>query len=210
MSFSIVGGDGKFCNEPEVAESVFDEYHFTQHQYNIDGLGCVDNRTLNFYALDIETQKVLGEKIGLNFEKNSSGEQDKFVIVSPDQEVAYEMNANLEKMGQSFSLRQSISTFVNMFHNNPSQLLPLRISKQLNITSTPSSGHSNSSSSDNCEQQSTISCIKEINGETFKSVVLEESSNKHVVLLYKTASCAFCTASSSAAHVFHTVNRLFR
>ena len=177
---------------------------------NIDGLGCVDNKTLNFYALDLKTQKVLGESIGLDFGENPPDNQVKFVIVSPDQEEVYEMNSNLKHEKRPLSLGRSISTFVSMFHRNPSQLLPLRVSKKLHIKPTGSNSQSDISNDDNCDTYSKFSCIKEINGETFNRFVMEESGNKNVVLLYKTSSCAFCTAASSAAHVFHTVNRLFR
>ena len=177
---------------------------------DMNGLGCVDNKTLNFYALDLETQKALGESIGLDFEKDPADNQVKFVIVSPNQEEVYEMNSNLKHETIPTSLGRSISTFVSMFHKNPSQLLPLRISKKLHMKPTGSNSQRDISNDNNCDTYSKFSCIKEINGETFNRFVLEESGNKNVVLLYKTASCAFCTAASSAAHVFHTVNRLFR
>merc|ERR1712080_282564 len=99
------GGKGKFCTKDYNTATVFEENQFgssdrfteedttaTMYDTNINGLGCVDNKTLNFYALDLETQRVLGESIGLDFEKDPPDNQVKFVIVSPDQEEAYEMN----------------------------------------------------------------------------------------------------------------------
>ena len=224
ISFEHSGGGGKYCNKKRHGEIVYEEdqfgfeRNFVQDRENldlsnneyIDGLGCVDNKTLNFYALDLETQKVLGEKIGISFENPGPDQPAKIVIVSPDQEIVYEMNSNLKHIENQLSLGQSISTFVNMFHNNPSHLTPLRISKKLNPNRFRSNSHSDNNYDNNCDKYDSISCIKEINGEIFNTFVMEESGNKNVILLYKTAACAFCTAASSAAHVFHTVNRLFR
>ena len=222
-----LGGNGKFCSTSDKVGSVFEEHQFeprkegqniddrngsSEDYRTIDGLGCVDNKTLNFYSLDLDTQKTLGERIGLNLAENTSSlDKTIFVaIVSPDQEVVYEMKANLEhKQDQHLTLGESISTFVNKFHNNPSQLIPLRISKKLTVKSQKpyEQGDKNV---DICDDYSSNSCIQEINGETFNHFVMEESRNKNIIILYKTSSCAFCTAASSAAHVFHTVSRLFR
>ena len=221
-----LGGNGKFCSTNERVGSVFEEHQFEPKKEQnideqdgssgddrtIDGLGCVDNKTLNFYALDLQTQKTLGERIGLNLAENtSSPDKTIFVaIVSPDQGVVYEMKANLEhKKHQPLTLGESISTFIRKFHNSPSQLIPLRISKKLTVKSQKPYRQGDKNV-DICDEYSSNSCIKEINGETFNHFVMEESRNKNIIILYKTSSCAFCTAASSAAHVFHTVSRLFR
>ena len=112
-----IGGKGKFCTNEYNADIVFEEKQFGFNDQfveddpvtdlsdkTIDGLGCVDNKTLNFYALDLETQKVLGERIGLDFGKNGSDKKAKFVIASPDQEVVYEMNTNLISAEKYFKL----------------------------------------------------------------------------------------------------------
>ena len=183
----------------------------------------MDNRTLNFYSLDIETQTTLGERIGLSFDEaenvSNGGQKNKLVvaIVSPSQEVVYEMNSNIEvQRGKLLTAGEAISAFVDKFHNNPSQLKPLRLSKKL-VTKKQSQYPENSESDTLPESNvpcdkvdSSISCVKEINSEMFRQFVMEESREKNVVLLYRTPSCAFCTAASNAAHVFHTVSRLFR
>ena len=71
----MIGGGGKFCSNSERTRNVFEENHFdpiweeetkdTSFDGDINGLGCTDNKTLNFYALDIKTQKAFGEKMGL-------------------------------------------------------------------------------------------------------------------------------------------------
>ena len=158
----------------------------------------------------MKTQKALGEKIGLSFDKNRQN-TIKVVIVSPQHEIIYEMSSNLEHIKKPLSLGQSISRFVSTFHSNPSELIPLRISKKLQANNRQSEdSDSDISNNDNCDKSGKSSCIHEINGEIFDRFVMEEASNKNVILLYKTSACAFCTAASSAAHVFHTVRRLFR
>ena len=173
-------------------------------------MGCIDNKTLNFYALDIKTQAALANRIGLKIGVNEQHQEPKFVITSPNDEVVYEMTSNLNDPKRQLTLGQSISEFVSIFHNNPSQLAPLRISKHLNENLSRSNSHSDIPSNHNCDKHDSVSCVKEINGETFNHFILEDLRNKNVILLYKTASCAFCTAASTAAQVFHTVNRLFR
>ena len=225
------GGGGKFCANDGNSETVFEENQFDSVEdisggemeddwlyENINGLGCLDNKTLNFYALDLKTQKTLGEKIGLDFEDKHNKHPIKVVIVSPHEEIIYEMNSNLEYIKSPLTLGQSISRFVNIFHKNPSQLIPLRRSKKILYdiggskidTKGTKSHNSDIISKDSCDTSNEVSCIKEINGETFNRFVMEESSSKNVILLYKSSECAFCTGGSSAAHVFHTVSRLFR
>ena len=219
----LLGGGGKFCEKKDVG-AIFEEHPFEikndetdKNAYNhltneahIDGLGCIDNKTLNFYALDMKTQTALANKIGLKIGVNEQHQEPKFVITSPNDEVVYEMTSNLNDPKRQLTLGQSISEFVSIFHNNPSQLAPLRISKNLNENLSRSNSHSDIPSNNDCDKHDSMSCVKEINGETFNRFILEDLRNKNVILLYKTASCAFCTAASTAAQVFHTVNRLFR
>ena len=219
----FLGGGGKFCEKKDVG-AVFEEhpleiindeilensYNHVNNEAHIDGLGCIDNKTLNFYALDMKTQSALANRIGLKIGANEQHQQPKFVITSPSEEVVYEMTSNLNEPKGQLSLGQSISEFVSIFHNNPSQLAPLRISKNLNENLSSSNSHSDIPSNHNCDKHDSMSCVKEINGETFNRLIFEDLRNKNVILLYKTASCAFCTAASTAAQVFHTVNRLFR
>ena len=165
---------------------------------------------MNFYALDIKTQKALGERIGLDFDAMHNKDRVKVVIVAPHQEIIYEMKSNLEQLNPPLSLGQSISAFVDTFHTSPSQLVPMRLSKKLKPEYNHRTKSHISDISEKCDKPGENSCIQEINGERFNRFVMKESGSKNVVLLYKTSACAFCTAGSSAAHVFHTVSRLFR
>ena len=185
-------------------------YNHVTNEAHIDGLGCIDNKTLNFYALDMKTQTALANRIGLKIGINEQHQQPKFVITSPNEEVVYEMTSNINYPKRQLTLGQSISEFVSIFHNSPSQLVPLRSSKNLNVNLSRSNSHSDIPSNHDCDKHDSMSCVEEINGETFNRFILEDFRNKNVILLYKTASCAFCTAASTAAQVFHSVNRLFR
>ena len=70
-------------------------YNHVTNEAHIDGLGCIDNKTLNFYALDMKTQTALANRIGLKIGINEQHQQPKFVITSPNEEVVYEMTSNL-------------------------------------------------------------------------------------------------------------------
>ena len=57
----------------------------------IEGLNCMDNRTLNFFSADVATQRALMKSMGLNEEL--SGKKDfEAVIVDAKMETVYVMD----------------------------------------------------------------------------------------------------------------------
>ena len=69
---------------PKNDETDKNAYNHLTNEAHIDGLGCIDNKTLNFYALDMKTQTALANKIGLKIGVNEQHQEPKFVITSPN------------------------------------------------------------------------------------------------------------------------------
>ena len=111
-------------------KDVFDEYS-SSSGYSVEkkqeaaeapfvwGLGCRDNRTLNFYVLDSLTQWSLRQKLGLD----DDGKQDEgqALILSLNEEKIY-------KMKKSKLNRRNLQAFLVAFHQDPNSLSTLKLS----------------------------------------------------------------------------------
>jgi len=147
---------------------------------SIHGLGCKDNKTLNFYTLSNDVSWHLAQSMGWRRLNNSP----MFAIVA----------AKDEKDETVFGCPpdSSLSHCVRTYHENSSGLARLKVTAVAAGVSAA--------------QEQTDSVIQEITGDNFLETVMDKELN--VVLLYHTRSCAFCTAASSAAASFHTVKRI--
>jgi len=150
----------------------------------IDGLGCEGNRTVNFFAVDSETNSHLAKSIGLKLNSNAPT----FAIVSLREEAVYRASDD-----------QSLSDFIKSFHEQPSKLERLQVKKD-----TTAKSECDDVTKSNKEKPS---CVKEISGgDDFDRVVMDPKHN--VVVLYRTAACAFCSAQATQA--FHSVSQIFQ
>ena len=109
-------------------KDVFDEYS-SSSGYSVEkkqeaaeapfvwGLGCRDNRTLNFYVLDSLTQWSLRQKLGLD----DDGKQDEgqALILSLNEEKIYKMESRLNK--------RNLEDFIIAFHQDPNSFSTLKI-----------------------------------------------------------------------------------
>ena len=109
-------------------KDVFDEYS-SSSGYSVEkqqeaaeapfvwGLGCRDNRTLNFYVLDSLTQWSLRQKLGLD----DDGKQDEgqALILSLNEEKIYKMESRLNK--------RNLEDFIIAFHQDPNSLSTLKM-----------------------------------------------------------------------------------
>ena len=77
-------------------KDVFDEYYEDSEKEEdsfVWGLGCRDNRTLNFYVLDSLTQWSLRQKLGLE----DAEDKEQALILSLNEEKIYKMEAELNR-----------------------------------------------------------------------------------------------------------------
>jgi len=149
----------------------------------IDGLGCRDNRTLNFYALSQDLSLHLGKSIGVT------------ALHSRPSKVAFAIVTLKEETVLSCDNFENLSQCVQAFHANPGGLLRLKATSDVKGVG-----------SEALKMGANTSHIEEITGQNFHETVMDKELN--VVLLYQTKSCAFCTAASSAAAAFHSVMRI--
>lgn len=146
---------------------------------DLDGLGCEDNKTLNFYTLDETTQSFLAQSLGVDLSENT---EPAMILVSPELESSFKMESN-------FNL-ETISQFVLQFHRQGDSLQRIQRSEIPN-------------ESLDIAENGEIQVIPRVNTNNFDKLVLNSSQN--VVLFYTSPSCGFC---SSISHIFHTVRAL--
>ena len=140
---------------------------------DLDGLSCeAGNKTLNIYAVDRDSNVHLAKSMGLDESSPYT------VIVSLKEELIYSSND------------LTLSQFIGTYHERPSTLHRLRVSKPL------------------FDGKESDSSIEEINGQNFESKVMNSKVN--IVLLYRTTACAFCAAASPVTQVFHSVHRILK
>ena len=146
-------------------KDVFDEYS-SSSGYSVEkqqeaaeapfvwGLGCRDNRTLNFYVLDSLTQWSLRQKLGLD----DDGKQDEgqALILSLNEEKIYKMESRLNK--------RNLEDFIIAFHQDPNSLSTLKIKSK--------SSQQNNSSSNNHE-------IEEIHAGNFVERLVSEPAKRN-------------------------------
>jgi len=111
---STAGEDSQNCD----LKDVFDEYSTTEDSEAppfVWGLGCRDNRTLNFYVLDSLTQWSLRQKLGILDEDQAA------LILSLHEEKIY-------KMKKSKLNRRNLQDFLVAFHQDPNSLSTLKLS----------------------------------------------------------------------------------
>ena len=111
---STAGEDSQNCD----LKDVFDEYSTTEDSEAppfVWGLGCRDNRTLNFYVLDSLTQWSLRQKLGILDEDQAA------LILSLHEEKIY-------KMKKSKLNRRNLQAFLVAFHQDPNSLSTLKLS----------------------------------------------------------------------------------
>ena len=153
----------------------------------LSGLACFDNRSLNIFTLDYNSQMGLAKSLGLD-ERTVQA-----LIVNPALETYYSMK-------EEFSL-ENLANFIEKFHRKPDSLGEAKLSQ-----GHLSSNNDDSSTSDRrniiVRENSSISVIDEMSREAF----LSSDRTKPLLLLYVAPSCGFCTAATRA---FHAVRRYF-
>ncbi len=150
---------------------------------NLDGLGCSDNRTLNFYLADSGTQGALARQLGL-----SEGVEEAAVIIDLPAETVYVMEEE-EQEGSAAITFGKLSRFIVQFHREPSSLHRLKLtSPEVENKATDKDAES---------------WIRPLSSADFDSSVLNATSG--VLLLYTSRSCGACP---SFAHAFHGARRL--
>ena len=155
----------------------------------LSGLSCFDNRTLNIFTLDYNSQMGLAKSLGLD-ERTVQA-----LIVNPARETYYQMK-------KEFSL-ENLSTFIEQFHRHPDSLVEAKLSR----------GHLASNASDRMNathfsrqisrQNSSFSVLDELSRDAF----LSSDRSKPLLLLYVSPSCGFCAAASRA---FHSIQNFFK
>ena len=156
--------------------------------FRLSGLSCFDNRSLNIFTLDYNSQMGLAKSLGLNERTVQT------LIVNPARETYYQMK-------EEFSL-ESLSTFIEKFHRHPESLAEAKLSRgQLSSNSTDriNATHFFHQSS---RQNSSASFIDELSRDAF----LHSDRSKPLLLLYISPSCGFCAAASRA---FHAIRKFF-
>lgn len=153
----------------------------------LSGLACFDNRSLNIFTLDYNSQMGLARSLGLD-ERTVQA-----LIVNPARETYYSMK-------EEFSL-ENLANFIEMFHRKPESLGEAKLSEghlSSKNNGVASSDRLNQIVRENCS----ISIIDEMNRDAF----LNSDRTKPLLLLYVAPSCGFCTAATRA---FHAVRRYF-
>ncbi len=147
-------------------------------EWNATGLGCADNRTLNFYLSDLGSQRAFASQLGLS---RDEVEEEAAVIVDLPGESVYVME-------ESVITPRSLSRFAARFHRDALSL------KRLRLTSNTRQGG---------VEEAGKSVLRSLSAIDFESRVLNSTSG--VMLLYTSRSCGAC---ASVAHAFHAVGRL--
>ena len=152
----------------------------------IFGLSCFDNRSLNFFTLDYNSQMGLAKSLGLD-ERSVHA-----LIVNPSRETYHSMK-------EDFSL-QNLATFIEQFHRQPELIAEAKLSH--GHLSKKTDRHEESANHFVERENSTISVLTELSRDAF----LHSDRTKPLLLLYLSPSCGFCTAATRA---FHAVRRVF-
>merc|ERR1712020_315973 len=103
---------GASVNQPPAAaagEDYCDLKIFDEDQPFVWGLGCRDNRSLNFYILDSVTQWSLLHKLGLDSRRPADHKVPKAVIISLNDDKIFAMDQELTS--------QNLQNFVQAFHS---------------------------------------------------------------------------------------------
>jgi hypothetical protein len=108
----------------DVADPATLDAEFLDIGSDLDGLGCEDNKTLNFYTLDESTQSFLAQSLGVDL---SQTKEPTLILVSPELESSFRMESN-------FNL-ETISDFVHQFHRRKDSLR--RIQRSENPEESP-------------------------------------------------------------------------
>jgi len=199
------------CDQKEVKE-VFDE-----HEPFVWGLGCRDNRSLNFYVLDFVTQWSLVQKLDLGGRAEAGGYGSghhkvlpKAVIISLNDDKIFAMDQELSS--------PNLENFLRTFHDSSREqegqvqseadgeeageafadmggLRQLKLSKAI---SEPQQQTEQAS-------KTKTTSIEEIHAGNFAERLMRSPRSKPVVVLYTGESCAFCQVAS---HVFQTLKGL--
>jgi len=201
------------CDLKEV--NVFDE-----HEPFVWGLGCRDNRSLNFYVLDFVTQWSLVQKLDLDsLDKGRNGSSGpghhkvlpKAVIISLNDDKIFAMDQELSS--------PNLENFVRTFHGDSREqpkveseaeagtatgaateatrgsLRQLKLSKAI----------SEQQKAEAANAKTSMTSIEEIHAGNFAERLMRSPRSVPVVVLYTGESCAFCQVAS---HVFQTLKGL--
>ena len=84
------------CDLKEVFDEYYEDVEAAEAPF-VWGLGCRDNRTLNFYILDNLTQWSLRQKLGLEDSLGGHQHKDQALILSLNEEKIYKMEAELSR-----------------------------------------------------------------------------------------------------------------
>ena len=148
----------------------------------LSGLSCSDNRTLNFFTVDYNSQIGLARNLGLD------DQAVRVLIVSPSRESYYVMN-------DEFSL-ENLSKFIENFHRQPDLLEVAKLSSgRLSAKSDGANSGENF-----VRDNSTESTLDGLSRDTFMSL----DRSRPLLLLYVAPSCGFCSA---AVRAFHSVQK---
>merc|ERR1740129_1021520 len=209
------------CDQKEVKE-VFDE-----HEPFVWGLGCRDNRSLNFYVLDFVTQWSLVQKLDLGGRAEAGGYGSGHHKVLPKAVIISLNDDKIFAMGKELS-SPNLENFLRTFHDSSREqegqvqseaaeaaeageaaageampadmggLRQLKLSKA--ISEQPQQQTEQAASS-----KTKTTSIEEIHAGNFAERLMRSPRSKPVVVLYTGESCAFCQVAS---HVFQTLKGL--
>ncbi|KAK6623870.1 hypothetical protein RUM44_010726 [Polyplax serrata] len=159
----------------------------------INGLACVNNRTLKIIAMDSLSHYQFAEGLGINIldmkDKTAAVIVDKkgdsqFVMkeeVSKDNLISFIMNHTLDKLNRSQRSSHDSKARTVTRHRYPVR------------------------ASENCTHTDTESCVPELNSKSFLDFVM--NPEKTVIVFYHTPYCALCR---SISHLFLLLSRYFR
>jgi len=188
------------CDLKEV--NVFDE-----HEPFVWGLGCRDNRSLNFYVLDFVTQWSLVQKLDLD-RRDPSGPGHhkvlpKAVIISLNDDKIFAMDQELSS--------PNLENFVRTFHGDSREQSQVESEAEATGSATEAGGlrqlklSKAISEHQQAEAKTTMTSIEEIHAGNFAERLMRSPRSMPVVVLYTGESCAFCQVAS---HVFQTLKGL--
>ena len=121
---------------------------FFKLEESIIGLGCKDNKTLNVYTANIDTQQQFAQNLGIKL----SGSSPAAVIVSLSGDTVY------------LSDNVSLSSFVEMFHSRESSLKKAWLTSQKVKPKVK------------CRHRAS-SCMMEVSSDNFNEVVMDPNVN---------------------------------
>lgn len=178
----------------------YNDFPFPEHtespqdwRTNFTGLGCQQNRTLRFLAMDSVLFPAFAESAGINVSLVTH--KTLAFIIDQKNENVFLLHHELPRdpaEPQQFITKKEIYEFIRNFTTSS-------LTRYLRVHD----GHISSSGQCLPGKRDAV-CVPELTSNTFESVVMQPA--KDVVVFYYTPWCGFCT---SIAHVYLSVARFF-